>query len=67
MPNIDERRALCCQDFNNKRTNKSGISATTMYISGKKGNNMANSMNNSGYLKYTLLQILTDIDIKCFR
>jgi len=56
MPNSDEGRALCCRDFN-KRTTKSGRNATTMYISGKNGSNMANSMNNSGYLNDTLLQI----------
>jgi hypothetical protein len=66
MPNSDEGRALCCRDFN-KRTTKSGRNATTMYISGKNGSNMANSMNNSGYLKDISLQTLTDIDIKCFR
>jgi len=38
-----------------------------MYINGKKGSNMANSMNNNGYLKDTSLQTLTDIDIKGFR
>jgi hypothetical protein len=66
MPDSDDRRALCCRNFN-KGTTERGISATTMYINGKKGSSMANSMNNNGYLKDTSLQTLTDIDIKGFR
>jgi hypothetical protein len=66
MPESDDERALCCRDFN-KRTTKRGIIATTMYIIGKKGSNMANSMNNNRYLKDTSLQTLTDIGIKRFR
>ncbi|MCD4810180.1 MAG: hypothetical protein K8R17_09825, partial [Methanosarcinales archaeon] len=63
MPDSDDGRALCCLDFN-KWTAKMGISATTMYINGKKGSSMANSMNGNIYLKDTSLHTSTDIDIK---